>query len=299
MALKFDRNYTLSIQGGLSGDWLDINYPITCEFMVKKHNMAPLNEASFKLYNLKLDTRNLIYHELYATNTRRQIIFNAGYGDASNLVKIFDGTVKQCYSYRQGKDIITEIFAWDGGDATNNGVASVTVDKNESFKDLLYRLSGYMPNLTGTYVSDSFSNFIAKRGQAYIGEPYGLITSFASTKTFIEDRWLYVLNKERADGKTEVFEPGLIATIDFNDGLLDTPKRNDTQLIFKMIFTPGLETQQWVKLNSLVNPIYNNESYEVTGFTHQGIISGSVAGGECTTTVYLNFMASGYSIGKR
>lgn len=273
---KWTRNYILSIQ--VEGNrWLDISLPFTMSFRVVRNTFATANTAKITILNLAEDTRRQIYKDRYKFNIYKGIELRAGYGDKKELLPIiFKGNIKQAYSQKDKVDYITEIEAYDGGFAFQNGrtirsFAAGTGDK-QILKTLIEDLPGVDIGKIGTFKGS------LPRGNAMQGVTTDLIKDVSGGNFFIDNEKAYCLQEE------ECFR-GNIGEINSGSGLLGSPQREETLLTFKMLFEPRLQVGQYIHLTSETEKLFNG-SYKVIGLEHNGTISDATSG-KCETKVSL------------
>ncbi len=271
--LKFGRQYLLKIET-ITNEILEIKPPFTIEFVCKRNDLATANTANIKIYNLSEKNRNLIYKDKYETTIYRQLEFRAGYEE--DAPKIFKGNIMQCFSYRSGVNVITEIECFDGGDAIANSVSSITIEAGQPNNKTLSVLVNDLKNVQLGQIGDFTGG--ALRGKVLFGNTSELLKNESNNRFFIDSEKVYILNNN------ECIE-GSIQLITAESGLLESPRRSDTQLVFKILFEPRLRVGQILQLESKINSIFNG-IYKVIGFTHTGIISEAV-GGKCETEVHL------------
>lgn len=270
---KFGRKYLLKVDT-TDGNSIEISNPLTLEFNCQRNNLASANSANFKIYNLSEKNRNRIYKDKYDTLTYRKVELKAGYEEDSPI--IFKGNISHAFSYRNGVDLITEIEAYDGGFAITNSVSAMTIGQGESQTNVLQNLVNDLQNVK----NNKMGNFSKEnlRGRVVFGNTAEIIKTETKDNFFIDNEEAILINRN------EVIE-GDISLIKAETGLLESPKRSDTQVVFKMLFEPRFKVGQIIELDSVINSIYNGQ-YKIIGFTHSGIISDAV-GGACETTVNL------------
>lgn len=269
--MKFDRKYTLSIEVA-GGQNVTLELPLSVEFTIERNSLASANTATFRIFNLGEKTRNLIYFDRYNITEFRAIQFRAGYKDFAPL--IFNGTVRQAYSYRTGVDMITEIEAYDGGFPMVNGFTSMTIGSGNTAAQVLRSLAASLPGITASPIIGTF-NTINSRGEVLFGPTWDLINQKSNGLATIDNGQVKALQNN------EVIE-GEIPLIDSSTGLLGSPRRSDALLEFDLLFEPRLTVGQVLDLKSTTNPIFNGR-YKVMGFSHRGIISPAVAGDAVTS----------------
>lgn len=271
--IKFNRQFILKIQTN-ENTTLEIKNPLTVEFSCKRNIFASANTGNFKIYNLSEKTRQLIYKEKVNFLDIRGIEFRAGYD--TNAPIIFIGNVQSCFSYRNGTNIITEIEAFDGGNAIMNSFSSFSIEKNTSNSEIIQRLVNDLSGVKGSNIGKISGEI--KRGKAILGNTALLLSQETNNKFFIDNEVANVLNED------EVLE-GNIPVITAESGLLEAPRRSEIQINFKILFEPALIIGQIVELRSTINKDFNGQ-YKVEGLEHTGTISNSV-GGACETLVSL------------
>lgn len=275
--MKFNRVYELTIELSDS-EIIVITSPITLDFNIKRNTLASANTAMLQIYNLKESSRKRIFQDRYDFVTYRKVIFKAGYdSDGVDMPIIFIGNLRHAYSTRRGSDWITTIDAFDGGHGIANGFTNKTVPANATHADLIRLMVNDMPNILSPVIGDLGG--MNQRGTTLYGNSWKLINSLAGNRSqiYIDLERVYVIKP------TECIN-GDIRIINSASGLLETPKREETILTFRMIFEPHIIIGQTISLDSL-DSTYNGLR-KVIGVSHDGTISGSV-GGEVITSVSL------------
>lgn len=283
--LKYDRRYTLKVEtqprvpgSNAPGDafFATINLPFTCEFMVTRNLLSAANTATFRILNLAERSRNKIYKDQYNLLEFRAVQFWAGYSDQPPM--IFNGNVKQAWSYRQSgsNDVITEIEAYEGAYAMTNGFSSRSLSGGQSYAQIIESLNKDLPFMDSPIIGSVQGE--TKRGSVLFGNTWRLIREYASGNATIDNNKLLVLSAN------EVIT-GDITVLNAQTGLLGSPYRARATIECEMLFTPQLKIGQLVKLESEVNKLLNG-FYKVVGVQHTGIISPAVAG-RATTLVQL------------
>ncbi len=282
--MKFTPQYTLSVEvnpdqkTGQGQDHVTIELPMTVEFTIQRQNLAASQTATFRIWNLAEKTRNLLYKDRYAFNDFRGIQFRAGYKDIGSPL-VFNGSVYQAYSEKVGNNnVVTTIEAYDGGYAMANGTTLITIGSGATFAEILKKLNSDLPLVSSQPIIGDFPN-TTSRGSTYVGNTWNYIVQVSNGLAMIDNGQLKVLNPN------EVFE-GNFPVITSESGLMGSPKRSTTQIEFPMLFEPRLSVGQIVELNTSTAAIFNGV-YKVTGFTHSGTISESVAGSPRVSNVSL------------
>lgn len=283
--LKFQRNYKMQVQVDDQGTLVDISYPMTLEFSIRRGNLSSAGTASFRVYNLNRKNRDQIYKGPTDVDVMRTIKLDAGYGN--QLSTIFNGNISEAKSGRSEGQVnfITEIEAFDYAFAMANSTSNWTVQGADATKDkVIRRLAAdlkYPLNGTETSVPvGSISTFEGSYPRGYTASG----NTWEALKTVTEDQCTVDLGKIYIIKKNDAFI-GPIPVIDSDSGLLGTPKRNQNWITFEMLFEPRLLVGQVVRLDSRTQAKFNG-IHKVIGIEHSGVISGAV-GGKCKTKVTL------------
>lgn len=275
---KLQRIYRLDVFTP-EGLQITIRPPFSIEFSITRNTLASANKASITLYNLGPSTRSRIFKDRFSITEYYRVELFAGYGN--RLHRVFTGNILEAYSYRRQTEWITEIDAYDGLDAIQNGFTSQTVEADTPRADILRRLVDDMPNIAagifGTPAQGS-----SPRGQAFIGQTTEIIDEVTGSNYFIDQEELNVLAEDEA-------LPGIVSQLD-PSLLLETPRRRDAYLDVVTLFEPIIQVGQIYAIESL-EPIYNGQ-YIVIGFAHNVVISNAESG-QARTNLQLYFGADG------
>lgn len=283
--MKFGRTYSMTIQtpsfgvvngirvpiqtGGQNG--VTINFPLTLELEINRNTLASCNTASFRIYNMREDTRRQIFQDRYETTTYRQIVLRAGYDSDPTPSIIFRGNLRSAYSHRQKENWITEIEAFDGGFGVQNGQVGLTIPAGYDLKNVVRSLIQGMPNVSLGAIGE-IGGVQSARGIVVNGSAWAALNQIApDAQVFIDNEVANVIGKNEY-----VIFPGEPYLIEASSGLLETPRRYDRLLDVPILFEPRLRVGGLIQLNSSV-PYYNG-LYSVIGVRHMGVISGAISG---------------------
>lgn len=271
---KRQRKYRLETVN-VFGDTTLIESPISIDFDVDKAIYSNVCNASFTLYNLGENTRNALYKDLLQTDIKdmRPIAFYAGYESEAVLHRVFKGTIARCYSYRQGVDFITVIEANSGSDFLANSYVSGTLEKGAAINDVLLQWAATI-SPDGKRLISNFPGTV-KRYSSYAGPPDKLIQDYTSGAFFLDDGDVLCM-------KDEDYQEGLINIINSDTGLLGSPQRESSFILFDVIFEPRILMGQRIELQSDTTKFFNGV-FKVVGFHHAGTISESICGTAKTT----------------
>lgn len=275
---KFIRNYELRVQAN-DGTFVVVTTPFTIEFDVVRKLLGSANVSTIRVMNLKEATRNLILKDQFAYNDIRTVILKAGYG--KELYTVFHGNVTRCFSVRQGTTFVTQIEAFDGGDAYNNSFTSIPVVANTPNRSVISRLfddlekKGVKPGKIGSYGGNTL------KGNSYDGRTVdilGEILGGPSGGFFIDNMTANALktNEVLPDDEADTL------IVSASSGLIGTPLREQQYLNFDIIFEPRLKIGQRIRLDSITGANFNMY-YKVQGIHHKGTISDAVCGNLLTS----------------
>ena len=275
---KFGRIYncTIDIPNATSIISLTIDFPLTCEFVIERSVTLKLNTARLKFYNLKQDTRELIYKDRFHLVPKKIITFNAGYQTNANIPTIFKGEILEAYQEKHGTDIITNILASDGGISIQGAFINTTLKQGMTGIDMLRNFATNLGLPTG-YVGDLSNYSTGSGGRSLSGNTFDAMQKTFDNTIFIDNS---VINKL---SETEAINQTLI--INSENGLKGIPRKQGMYLMVDMLFEPRIKPGMLANLTSQHESIYNGV-YKIVGFTSSGTISNGVMG-DCTTTVQL------------
>ncbi len=275
MTVQTGESFSPRSNPGFRSNAVIINSPLTLEFDIQRNVLASANTGSFRIFNLKEDTRRLLLKDRWQTTEYRQIVLRAGYDQNPALLPIvFQGNVLSAHSCRIKQDWVTEIEALDGGFARLNGQVSTTIPSGYDIKDVIANVIKTMPNIIAGKIGDVGPEQSA-RGLTLMGNSWDQIGQLVpDAAAFIDNE------KANVIGQNEYLDASEIV-LNSDSGLLGTPRRFDVRLDADMIFEPRLHVGATVTLDSLEK--YYNGVYAVIGIHHRGIISGAVAGDAVTT----------------
>lgn len=273
---KFGRNYKLFVDTS-TGETLLIQPPITLEFDISRKLLGSANHATFRLYNIKKESRENIRYNMYDWGSFRVVKLYAGYGD--NLVLVFQGNIHEAWSVREGVNFITQIECYDAGFAYVNTQFNQSFQEGTNFIDVIKSISQQMTakdkSVSLGQVSPSISNQKLAKGQAFSGSAVDNLNQIAANSFFVDNGKLNILqNTECLQGDVDV--------INIDTGLLGTPVFEQTILTFDLLFQPSLKVAQLVTIESETAEYFNG-TYKINGIAHRGMISEAVCGDAVTT----------------
>lgn len=266
---KFGRTYRIVIDPKDGLDPIVITLPFSVQFWMQRSQMSNTNYLSVDIYNLGKATRDRIFQDRFEIRDRT-ISFQAGYDVIST---IFDGTIYEAGSSRNGTDVITRIEARDGSFDIESTQVFETFQTGKTVGDIFDFLIGKFPTLERGAVGD-YSETI-NRPVVLNGNAYDLLKKYSDNQVFVDKNKVFILKADEAIA-------GEVQALNVQTGLLETPMRNDGSISVPTLFEPRVTIGQTVDLESEILPVYNAQ-YKVIGITHEGMISESV-GGNCRST---------------
>jgi hypothetical protein len=262
----------------------------TIEFNITRLSYVMSQSAQFRIHKLRPVTRDAIYKDQYDWSQFRAIQFRAGYG--TFMPQIFNGTVLQAYSEKDGDDTVTVIDAFDGGFPMTNGYIGLPTNSGgpnaKTAGTVINELAVTMPGTLGPPVIGNFP-VANMRGEVIFGNTWGLICQKSNGLATISDGVVYALQLNEGILGGEVTDVSVldatdprIPVISSDTGLLNAPRRSGTMVEWDILFEPRLAIFQWVNINSEFNKNFNG-CYKVMGIMHRGVVSKAI-GGEYVTT---------------
>jgi hypothetical protein len=274
--MKFNRSYVLRVETG-DNEFVEILPPFTLEFNIQRNNLASSNTGHFVVYNLNQANRAKIYKDIYDVGTFRAVQLFAGYAEKTGdlIPRVFNGNIKRAFSHRQGPDFRTELECYDGQISNMTSDIAITLPPSINTKVIIEAIARNLKDVGGVTVGNKFTD-ISNRSTALMGNPSEILSQLTGNKSYIDSGNVYALDKD------EVIL-GDIRLINVDNGLLGTPKKQETMIELEMLFEPRIKPSQLIELESTTEPRFNG-FYKVTGIIHRGTISGAI-GGEARTNL--------------
>ena len=275
--MKFIRQYKIDILTP-SGQTITIKPPFSAKIYINRNTLASANKGKVTLYNLAPTTRNAIFKDKYSITEYWQIKIQAGY---EKLTTIFQGNLYESISYKQGTEWITQIDAFDGMSAIQNGYTSQSVAADTPKQNIIQSIIGDMPNIIAGSIGGNTEE-TTERGQVLMGQSSELLADQTDGKYFIDGEVVNVLTDD------EVIQ-GSVILLD-EEQLFATPKIRDTFLDCDILFLPEAQPGLICEVRSKESRF--NGQYKIMGFSHDITIFSSQAG-KAKTTISLYKGAQG------
>lgn len=288
--MKFFPAYRLAVEtslpDGAGPGNVAIELPISCEFEIRRANLSSAGAATFRLFNLGAQKRDLIQHDFPWVNLNeiRALQFSAGYEKTPSTM-IFNGYVKQAQSMKRpgGTEWITTIEGLDGGAAIANGFSLRSFAGGTLYTDLIKNLAKDLPGIAKSAFIGAIKGQTA-RGSAFTGNTWNYIFQLSNGLAFIDNSQLKILAPNEYAGTT-------VPKITSESGLLGTPERFLNMLRVTLLFEPNVAIGQLVELETLGVKKFNG-LYKVVGIVHRGTISQARDGERRTELTLWNGLAT-------
>lgn len=261
----FGRRYRITVSDN-QGNALDISQ-LHCLFdIIKTIQMEP-NMSVITVYNLNVKTENAII----SSGTR--VTVEAGY-EGSQFGLIFDGDIIQCINSRDdGTTCKLEIIALDSDRAINFNIASFSIVKGQTQRDIVEHMSNAATNPVDLgSISQKLSGQKLSRGKVVFGKAsdyYRQIAKSNDLQFYMDDGRLNLISMDDLP-EGEIFD------LSPKSGLIGTPEQSTYGISGKCLLNPQ------IKLNSLIhvdNKLVRAKRIELSGSNV------SPAGGVATSNV--------------
>jgi len=279
---------------------LVIEIPFTIEIDVSNIIAVDGNRASIKIFGLNETNRDKLFQNPWSIpiledgrKGYRRVILEAGYG--KNIYPIFEGSLIQGYSVREGVDWTTNLTCVSSAVGLYNTFInrSYAADTKQIdvVNDIITQMSQYGDLKKGAITSTLDENY--SQGVSLIGASYNVLTQFG-TEVFIDAGKLNILQSNEVIGSPRpsaqlplapnvIDKLGIqIPNISADSGLIGTPIFNAGYVTVNMIFEPTIKLASLVNLESTTASFFNGY-YKVMGVEHRGVISSSKEGTLITT----------------
>lgn len=265
--MKFIRTYEVRIQPP-TGSGIIIRPPFTFSMDVNREASAQQNTGRFSFKNLGPSTRNRIAKDRYNTIDYWRIQVFAGY-ETGSMYELFRGNITEAFSYKEGTDWNTEIEAYDAAWAIQNGHIATTVAGGASLKDTVGKVIESLPNLfQGAIGGDIGIAPSLDRGQVLLGPSIDVLADLVG-----EDKIVIDMETVNILSKDEILGRGGVTVI---DALLESPRRRETVLEAKTLFSPEIRIKRLVELRT-VDKRFSGQ-YAVIGVHHTALFSAAECG---------------------
>ena len=254
-----------------------VGYPLTVEFNIERNTFASANTATFNIYNLSPSTRSakggLFFQDRFNTSDNKIATFKAGYN--GKMTVCFKGRIQECYSRRQGTEIITTMQCIDLGVPTDyiNVTFEAGTTKKDAYKNIVQNLGlielGSIGSLEGSYLTPV----------TFEGKPLDILNEISEGHTYIDNSVVNTLMPN------ECLDLG-VPILNADTGLINTPQRRDSQIIAEGIFNPNAIVGQLVEVQSQTANEFSG-TFQLCGLNHSGVISGATAGTRVTRYNFL------------
>jgi hypothetical protein len=235
-----------------NGDGVDLA-DLRVKFAVRKTETQTPNSAEVRVYNLS-DSTKAQFKSVYT-----RVVLQAGY--LGNTGVIFDGTIKQVNSGRDGADTYLDIYAGDGDVPYNTALVNATVAAGATYKDQIDTIcqSSKMPQ---GYVG-GISSSPLPRGKCYYGLARDALRQVASSASGV---WSI------QDGKVQILKvldvlPNSAVVLTARTGLIGQAEQTNEGIKIRCLLNPQLRVGGVVQIDNssidLAKPIQAKDSTKV------------------------------------
>lgn len=289
---KFGRNYRFTFDPADGQGAIVIQPPFTIRFWVKRDILASVNNASIDIYNLSKANRQRMFQDRYnlgsATDAAGNVTgprsgrLEVGYGN--ELYTIWAGNILTASSAREGVDIVTRIESLTGIYDLASSFVNTTLPAGSTLTQVFKTLIGQLPTLSYGFVSN-FDSIVFPRGAPLNGNTWEVMKQYAQGQgdLFIDNNKVYMMLPQ---DKLTFGSPNSVPVLDSASGILETPRREQTNISITTLLEPSIQVNSIVQVKSVVEPTFNRQ-YSVIGLQHTGIISGAVSGDARSTFWFL------------
>lgn len=261
---KYNLDYLIEIEGR-DGTIYTIDgttdNSLTIDYNTVKTYTTQANTCNLTIYNLNETLRNNLKKTKNDISIRG-ISLSIGYN--KNLTVIFSGTIKECYSERNGENYKTIIIGWDGGEAMINSKTNITITNDIN---LYERLASDLTNIKIGYITPTAKYKLegAKRGTVLSGKTWELLKEYQDNfEMFIDNMQLYIMKPDEYLQYTY--------NITAENGILNTPRDFGGTVELELLAEPNLRLKGIVNL-TLKDDITWNGQYEIIQIENTGTIS--------------------------
>jgi len=279
---------------------LVIEIPFTIEIDISNIIAIDGNRASIKIFGLNETNRNKLFQNPWnipiledGREGYRRVILEAGYG--KDIYPIFNGSLRQGYSQRQGVDWETNLVCTSSAVGLYNTFINRAYDVDtkqiDVVNDIITQMSQYGDLEKGAITNTLDESY--SQGVCLIGESYNVLTQFG-VDVFVDGAKLNMLQANEIIGSPKpsaqlplsanvIDKLGIqIPNISADSGLIGSPVFNNGYVTVNMIFEPTIKLASLVNLESATVPFFNGY-YKVMGVEHRGVLSSSKEGSLITT----------------
>lgn len=266
---RFMRAYKLLIGKKKAKEGIAIEQPMRIEFDITKDSESEPNENTIKIYNLAPETRKAI------EQPDMRCVLYAGY-EEEHISLLCCGDIAQAYSYHDGADWVTQLFALDGlieirDTAVSLGYAG-GVSSSQIANDIAAKMGGTLvgaDNLKTRQWANGFSFY----GAARIA--LNKITAGTGLEWSIQNGELQIVNKRgvtKREGYVLAKDSGLIGYPERTREAAKSKKDDSPKKKKEEKFSNDRQAKDGWNVKSLLLPMVNPcdkiklESASVTGW---------------------------------
>lgn len=273
MTGQFDRNVVVTFSDGTS--FFDVS-GLRVQFAITKQIMHYANTCDLTIYNLKESTRNKIQGLNVAGEGYQHVTVKVGYGDAESSL-LFDGDIRNIFHRREGADILSICYCFDGGSAIEKTTTSKSRVAGSGVLSLLYEIanSDLRVPIGEINVDISGNATFGPSGFQFQGKTEDCLNKLADAYRF---NWFILNGKFYAVGENKVLNNFPVNTISQTTGMIGSPTITELGMDVKTLLNPLLSPGARVSVTSegTVTNFQNMNFYSTKAITKNASIDGRV-----------------------
>ena len=253
MTIQYGRRYRLQIGEESSGITIE-NLRVGFDF--EKTIKEKPNEGKFTIYNLNPDNRKRILSGEY-----QHIRFSLGYNE---LKLVYQGKIVKSALKRQQMDWVLNLECADGDTDYVKAYSALTLAAGSTDQDVIHKAAeSFQETRIGTV--DYSRTRPLPRAKVLFGNTRDILNQVArntDANWSIQDGELVVLPPDRVLDNEGVL-------INMQTGMIHSPEQTSDGLKLQCLINPSLKVGGLVKVNSIIDPVYNGE-YKIVRVKYKG-----------------------------
>lgn len=246
------------------------NTDLRISFRVNKFIMSlgTPDTTEVTLYNISENSKNLLAKK--ATNVSLEIGYKEG---AGQLQLVSTGGIASVTSERQGPDIKTIVFAYDGQDGFVQAVSKKAFKGNTTLKSLVVALANDIPGVKVSPENIKIPNdvVVGSKGRVVAGRTTHFLSRLAEEFGFnwtVQQKVFKAVPDNNLTGNTYIVnsESGNLIRV---TPQIDNIAQVATTLNIEMVMDTRINPGDFIDLKSNINPTLNGR-FQVTSISHVG-----------------------------